>query len=98
MTQDDDGVRAALQQHFGENENEIERLLGGYVGVHATVRGYFRKWLTVQLAEHASWMLDYINVRLLAEVAGATGRVVTLPAKRGPGRLGVYVFVRRAGK
>ena len=96
MTQEDDGVRAALQERFGRNEKEIERLLGCYVGVHATVRGYFRKWFRDQLAEHAGWMLDYINVRLIAEVAAATGRVVTMPAKRGPGRIGVYVFVRRA--
>ncbi len=95
MTQEDDGVRAALRERFGKNEKEIERLFGGYVGTYMTVRGYFRKWLAVQLAEHASWMLDYINVRLIAEVAAATGRVVTLPAKRGPGRIGVYVFVRR---
>jgi len=98
MIQDDDGVRAALQQRFGKNEKEIERLLSCYVGMHVTVRGYFRKWLTVQLAEHASWMLDYIDVRLIAEVAGAMGRVVTLPAKRGPGRIGVYVFVCKPGK
>jgi len=32
------------------------------------------------------------------EVAGAKGRVVTLPAKRGPGRIGVYVFVRKPEK
>ncbi len=52
MTQEDDGVRAALQERFGKNEKEIERLLGGYVGTHMTVRGYFRKWLTVHLAEN----------------------------------------------
>jgi len=95
MTQEDDGVRAALQKRLGRNEKEIERLLGCYVGVHTTVRGYFRKWLMDHLAEHADWMLDYINVRLIAEVAAATDRVVTMPAKRGPGRIGVYVFVRR---
>ena len=83
-----------MQERFGRNEKEIERLLGCYVGVHTTVRGYFRKWLTIHLAEHADWMLDYINVRLITEVAAATGRVVTMPAGRGPGRIGVYVFVR----
>ena len=98
MTQEDDGVRAALEKRFGSNEKEIERLLGYYVGVHMTVRGYFRKWLVERLAEHAGWMLDYINVRLIAEVAVATGRVVALPAKRGPGKIGVYVFVCKPEK
>lgn len=98
MTHEDDGVRAALQKRFGRNEKEIERLLGNYVGLHLTIRGYFRKWLAVHLAEHAGWMLDYINVRLIAEVAVATGRVVTLPAKRGPGQIGVYVFVCKPEK
>ena len=95
MTQEDDGLRAALQERFGRNEKEVERFLGCYVGVYVTVRGYFRKWLTLHLVEHASWMLDYINVRLIAEVATATGRVLTLPANRGVGRIGVYVFVRK---
>jgi hypothetical protein len=98
MTHQDDGVRAVLQKRFGRNEKEIERMLGCYVGVHMTVRGYFRKWLTVHLAEHASWMLDYINIRLIADVATATGRVVTLPAKLGPGQIAVYVFVCKTEK
>ena len=98
MTQEDDGVRAVLQKRFGGNEKEIERMLGCYDGVHMTARGYFRKWLKMHLAEHAGWMLDYINIRLIADVATATGRVVTLPAKRGPGQIGVYVFVCKTEK
>lgn len=98
MTQEDTGVRVALKRRFGKNEKEIERWLGGYVGVYVTARGYFRKWLTEHLAEHAGWMLDYIDVRLITDVAMASGMLVTLPAKRGPGQIGVYVFVCKPEK
>ena len=98
MTQEDTGVRVALQRRFGKNEKEIERWLGDYVGVYVTARGYFRKWLTEHLAEHAGWMLDYIDVRLITDVAMASGMLVTLPAKRGPGQIGVYVFVCKPEK
>ena len=98
MTQEDTGVRVALKRRFGKNEKEIERWLGDYVGVYVTARGYFRKWLTEHLAEHAGWMLDYIDVRLITDVAMASGLVVTLPAKRGPGKIGVYVFVCKPEK
>jgi len=98
MTQEDTGVRVALKRRFGKNEKEIERWLGGYVGVYVTARGYFRKWLTEHLAEHAGWMLDYIDVRLITDVAMASGMLVTLPAKRGPGQIGVYVFVFKPEK
>ena len=98
MTQEDNGVRVALKRRFGKNEKEIERWLGDYVGVYVTARGYFRKWLTEHLAEHAGWMLDYIDVRLITDVAMASGMLVTLPAKRGPGQIGVYVFVCKPEK
>jgi hypothetical protein len=98
MTQEDTGVRVALKRRFGKNEKEIERWLGDYVGVYVTARGYFRKWLTEHLAEHAGWMLDYIDVRLITDVAMASGMLVTLPAKRGPGQIGVYVFVCKPEK
>ena len=78
MTQEDTGVRVALQRRFGKNEKEIERWLGDYVGVYVTARGYFRKWLTEHLAEHAGWMLDYIDVRMITDVAMASGMLVTL--------------------
>jgi hypothetical protein len=93
MAQEDNGVRVALQKRFGKDEKEIERWLSDYVGVYVTARGYFREWLTEHLAEHAGWMLEYIDVRLITEVATTSGLVVTLPAKRGPGKIGVYVFV-----
>ncbi len=39
-------------------------------------------------------MLDYIDTRLIADVAVATGRVMTVPANRGTTvRRGVYVFL-----
>jgi hypothetical protein len=98
MTQENTGVRVALKRRFGKNEKEIERWLGDYVGVYVTARGYFRKWLTEHLAEHAGWMLDYIDVRLITDVAMASGMLVTLPAKRGPGQIGVYVFVCKPEK
>lgn len=98
MAHEDNGVRVALQKRFGKNEKEIERWLSDYVGVYVTARGYFRKWLTEHLAEHAGWMLEYIDVRLITEVATMSGLVVTLPAKRGPGKIGVYVFVCKPEK
>ena len=98
MDQEDNGVRVALQKRFGKDEKEIERWLSGYVGVYVTARGYFREWLTEHLAEHAGWMLEYIDIQLITEVATTLGLVVALPTKRGPGKIGVYVFVCKPEK
>jgi hypothetical protein len=93
MIQDDDGVRAALQQLLGRNEKEIELMLGRYAGYSLTVRGFMRRWFEKRFGEH-EWMLEFIDIRLIADVAVATGRVVTVPAKRGATlRRGVYVFM-----
>ena len=97
MSEEENDVRAALRQRFGTNEKEIELMLGRYVGYHLTVRGFIRRWLEERLAEQASWMLDYINVELIADAAVAKGRVVTIAATRGdPVRPGVYVFMHKS--
>ncbi|MBP9897714.1 MAG: hypothetical protein KBF28_05035 [Gemmatimonadales bacterium] len=41
-----------------------------------------RRWLEKRLGRQ-EWMLDYIDTRLIADVAVATGRVMTVPANRG---------------
>lgn len=92
MSDEEQDVRAALRLRLGDNESEIELLLGRYAGYSVTVPGFMRRWLKKQLGGQA-WMLEYINTRLLADVAVATGRVMTVPAKRGTTvRRGVYVF------
>lgn len=94
MSEEEQDVLAALQRRFGDNEKEIARMLGWYVGHHLTVRGFFRKWLEARLGNQAGWMLDYINVELIADAAVAKGRVITLPAKRRDTfRAGAYVFL-----
>lgn len=91
------GCRGARWERRGQ-DGSIERWLSDYVGVYVTARGYFREWLTEHLAEHAGWMLEYIDVHLITEAAMTAGLVVTLPAKRGPGKIGVYVFVCKPEK
>lgn len=94
MTEEVEDVRAALRKRLGDNENEIELMLGRYVGQHRTVRSFFRRWLEGRLAEQATWMMNYINVDLIADAAVAMGRVVTVPAKpESQLRRGVYVFL-----
>ena len=94
MTEDLQEVRVALQKRFGDDEREIELMLGLYVGQHLTIRGFFRDWLHERLAEQATWMMNLINVELIADTAEALGRVVTVPAKPASQlRRGVYVFL-----
>ena len=89
-------VRAALQGHLGDNETEIQRMLARYEGRHRTIRGFFRRWIEARLAEQAEWMLDYINVELIADAAVALGRVVTLDAApRSASRSGLHVFLHK---
>jgi hypothetical protein len=94
MTEDLQEVRTALQKRFGDNEKEIELMLGRYVGQHLTIRSFFRDWLHERLAEQATWMMNLINVELIADTAVALGRVITVPAKPANQlRRGVYVFL-----
>jgi len=94
MTEDLQEVREALQKRFGDNEKEIELMLRRYAGQHLTVRSFFRGWLHERLAEQATWMMDLINVELIADTAVALGRVITVPAKPASQlRRGVYVFL-----
>jgi hypothetical protein len=96
MSDEQQEVRAALRQRFGSNEKEIELMLGRYEGRHLTVPGFFRRWLESRLGEQAIWMLDYIDVRLIADTAVTLGRVETMAA--GPGstaRRGLYVFMHK---
>ena len=75
------------------SDKEIELMLGRYAGYGLTVRGFFRRWLEKRLGRQ-EWILEYIDTRLIADVAVATGRVVTVPAERGGTlRRGVYVFM-----
>lgn len=93
MSDEKQEVRAALKQLMGSNEKVIELMLGRYAGYSLTVRGFMRRWLEKRLGRQ-EWMLEYIDVKLIADVAVATGRVVTVPAKRGTTlRRGVYVFM-----
>ena len=97
MSDELDDVRAALRKRFGDNEKEIELMLSRYVGQHLTVRSFFRHWLETRLAEQASWMMNYINVEVIADAALAMGRVVTVPAKPASQlRQGKYVFLARS--
>ena len=94
MSDEKQEVRAALKQHLGSNEKEIELMLRRYAGQHLTVRSFFRGWLHERLAEQATWMMDLINVELIADTAVALGRVITVPAKPASQlRRGVYVFL-----
>lgn len=93
MNHEEQEVRAALRERLGGNEKEIQRMLARYEGRHRTVHGFFRKWLESRLAEQAGWMLDYINVGLIADAAVAKGRVVTMEVR--PGRRGLYVFMHK---
>lgn len=94
MTEEIEDVRAALRERFGDNEKEIQLMLGRYVGQHRSIRSFFRQWLEGRLAEQAPWMMNYINVVLIADVAVAMGRVITVPAKPASRpRRGVYVFL-----
>jgi hypothetical protein len=70
-------------ERFGDNEQEITLMLSRYVGQHRSVRSFFRQWLEGRLAGQANWMMNYINVKLIADVAVAMGRVITVPAKPG---------------
>ena len=93
MSDEKQAVREALRQRGGMSEKEIELLLGRYAGYGLTVQGFFRRWLEKRLGRQ-EWMLEYIDTKLIAAVAVATGRVVTVPAKRGGTlRRGVYVFM-----
>jgi len=92
MSDEEQDVRAALRLRLGDNEPEIELMLGRYAGYSVPVRGFIRRWLEKRLGGQA-WMLDDINTRLIADAAVATGRVLTVPAKPGTtARRGVYVF------
>lgn len=94
MTEDLQEVREALQKRFGNNEKEVELMLRRYVGQHLTIRSFFRDWLHERLAEQATWMINLINVELIADTAVALGRVITVPAKPASQlRRGVYVFL-----
>jgi len=42
MTEEVEDVRAALRKRLGDDEKEIELMLGRYVGQHRTVRSFFR--------------------------------------------------------
>lgn len=94
MSDEEQEIRAVLRERLGDNEGEIQLMLGWYEGRHRSVQGFFRKWLERRLAEQAGWMLDYINVKLIADAAVAKGRVVTIEV--GPGRRGLYVFMHKA--
>lgn len=97
MSDELDDVRAALRKRFGDNEKEIELMLSRYVGQHLTVRSFFRHWLETRLAEQASWMMNYINIEVIADAGLAMGRVVTVPAKPASQlRQGKYVFLARS--
>ena len=74
-------VWAAIQEHRKCSEKETRFLMQHYEGRHVNVRGFFRRWLTERLEEQAEWMLNYIKVELIADVAVEMGRVVTVPAK-----------------
>ncbi len=92
MTEEVEDVRAALRKRFGDNEKEISLMLSRYVGQHLSVRSFFREWLEGRLAEQATWMMNYINVELIADAA--VGRVITVPAKPASQlRRGAYVFL-----
>ena len=94
MTEEVEDVRAALRKRLGDNEKEIELMLGRYVGQPRTVRSFFRHWLEERLADQATWMMNYINIELIADAAVAMGRVVMVPAKPARQlRQGVYVFL-----
>jgi hypothetical protein len=94
MTEEIEEVRDALRKRLGDNEKEIELMLSRYVGQHRTVRSFFRRWLEGRLAEQATWMMNYINVDLIADAAVAMGRVITVPARPASQlRHGVYVFL-----
>lgn len=94
MTEEVEDVRAALMKRFGGNEKEIALMLSRYVGQHLSIRSFFWQWLEGRLAEQASWMMNYISVELIADVAVAMGRVITVPAKPASQlRRGVYVFL-----
>jgi hypothetical protein len=94
MNDEEREVRAALQERLGDNEKEIRLMLSRYEGRHLTIRGFFRKWLEARLAEQAGWMLDYIDVALIADTAVALGRVVTMETTPGSAsRPGLYVFL-----
>ena len=94
MSEEVEDVRAALRKRFGDNEKEIDQMLSRYAGQHLTVRSFLRHWLETRLAEQASWMMNYINVEVIADAAVAMGRVVTVPAKPARQlRRGVYVFL-----
>ncbi|MCY1056212.1 hypothetical protein [Nannocystis sp. SCPEA4] len=96
MNDEEREVRTALQERLGDNEKEIQLMLGRYEGRHRTVRGFFRKWLERRLAEQAEWMLAYIDVALIADAAVALGRVVTIEAARSTAsRPDLYVFLHR---
>ena len=97
MSKEVDDVRTALRKRLGNNEKEIELMLSRYVGQHLTIRSFFRHWLETRLAEQASWMMNYINVELIADAAVAMGRVVTVPAKPASQlRRGQYVFLAQS--
>ena len=69
-------------------------MLSRYVGQHRSVRSFFRHWLERRLAEQATWMMNYINVELIADAAVVMGRVITVPAKPASQlRRGVYVLL-----
>lgn len=96
MIEEVEDVRVALRMRFGDNEKEIALMLSRYVGQHRSVRSFFRQWLEGRLAEQASWMMNYINVELIADAAVAMGRVITVPAKPASQlRRGAYVFLAR---
>lgn len=94
MNEEIEDVRAALRKRFGNNEKEIELMLSRYVGQHRTIRSFFRKWLEARLAEQAGWMMNFINVEVIADAAVAMGRVVTVPAKPvSQLQRGMYIFL-----
>lgn len=94
MNEEINEVWTAIQEHRGCSARETEFLMKHYEGCHGTVRGFFRRWLTERLGEQAEWMLNYIKVELIADVAVEMGRVVTVPARPSAECLrGVYVFL-----
>lgn len=96
MSEEINEVWAAIQEHRRCSDKETEFLMRHYEGRHGNVRGFFRRWLETRLGEQAEWMLNYIKVELIADVAVEMGRVVTVPAKPSADCLrSVYVFLVR---
>lgn len=92
MSEEVEDVRAALRERFGDNEKEIDLMLSRYVGQHRTIRSFFRLWLEERLREQASWMMNYINVEVIADAAVAMAAWSPYPQSRRGSFGGVYTY------